>query len=873
MIVTDPGLGGQINLNWNQSPDDGGGQMDVAGYNIYRATTPTGFGATPLASVAAGITAYQDTTVTDNTDYYYMLRAFDRAGNESVDSNVTSACRSTDQQPPIISDLYPANRALDVPADTYIGFTVSDNGTGVNQASLVIKATINGVEVPLRTPTVTGTAQQLKFKYLPVDTFPLRSVVIVTVDVADLGGQQAPTKTWKFTIAGPQTYSISGTILDANGQPKAGILVSAGDLSATTDAAGNYLITGLLQGTYTVKPTLRGFTFTPSEQTVTVDADVTGRDFTWAVGYDIAGRVLDESGNGMQGVSVTNGLVTTITNDTGYWRMLDMPAGTYNVVPSLPRYVFEPQSRSVTVGPGLSGLGQHFVGRLQTFGVSGVITDINGQRMGGVTVTASGDNPSVQVTTSSSGAYTFNRLLPGSWTITPSKANYTFKPTSADVNVNADVQEVNFVGVPVYNLQLPAGLSFISLPITPEDPNPLQVFGDPSQIGFWRYDPSINGYAISNGGWDGMRVLPGRGFFVKPNVATTLAVAGTPVTRNQSMSLVLDGSNSGWNMVGNPYDAPLPWANVGVTSGSSVKDFAYIYDRTTGGYTLVSDVPGLGGITSIPKNAGMWMRSMATQTVPISPVSATASARHEVWTRATGEFVIPIVARAGELADTTARAGVVGYARTNPQAYQIDNPPAQPGYVDVYFSGAQGQMLTCDVRGESAAKMSFDFTVKTDLVNKPIVLSLPDLSQVPRDKSVILVDVASGKRMYSRTMNSYSYNSGQGGTRQFRLEIETASGAGLAVTTSPAEVKGSGVGLTYTLSKPATVDVTVLNLSGRTVRVLTSGQSATAGVNTVAWDLRNQTGSKVPSGRYLVRITAAGEDGQQVRAVAPVVVR
>ncbi|MHB8994264.1 MAG: carboxypeptidase regulatory-like domain-containing protein [Armatimonadota bacterium] len=873
LTASDPGLGGQINLSWNLSPDDGAGQMDVVGYNIYRATTATGFGATPLASVAAGITSYPDTSVTDNTDYFYMLRAFDRAGNESINSNVTSATQSTDQQPPIISDLYPANRALDIPADTYIGFTVSDNGTGVNQASLVIKATVGGVEVPLSAPTVTGTAQQLKFKYQPIEPFAPRSVVVVTVDVADLGGQAAPTRTWKFTIAGPQTHSISGTILNSDGLPKAGILVTAGDLSATTDAAGNYLITGLLPGTYTVKPALRGFTFTPSEQTVTVDSDITGRDFTWTVGYDIDGRVLDAAGNGMQGVTVTSGIVTTITNDTGYWRMLDLPAGSYNVVPSLPRYVFEPQSRTVTVGPGLSGLGQQFVGRLQTFGVSGVITDINGQRMSGVTVDATGDEGAAQASTNANGVYNFASLLPGQWTITPSKTNYTFKPASADVDVNADVQEVNFVGVPVYYLQLPAGLSFIALPVTPEDPNPLQVFGDLSQIGFWRYDPSINNYAISNGGWDGLRVLPGRGFFVKPQAATTLAVAGAPVARNQSANLVLDGSNSGWNMVGNPYDAALPWSNVGVTAGSSVKDFAYMYDRSTGGYVLISDVPGLGGLTSIPKNAGIWMRALATQTVPISAVSSTAAARHETWTRTAGEFVIPMVARAGDIADTTARAGVVGYARTNPQAYQIDNPPAQPGYVDVYFSGADGQMLTCDVRGESSAKMTFDFTVKTDLVNTPIMLSLPDLSQVPRDKSVTLVDVASGKRMYSRTMNSYSYNSGQSGTRQFRLEIDNAAGGGLAVTTSPAEAKGSSVGLTYTLSKPATVDVTVLNLSGRTVRVLSSGRTAAAGINTVAWDLRNQSGSRVPSGRYLVRITAAGDDGQEVRAVAPVVVR
>lgn len=869
VTATDAQLGGTINVSWNPSPDDGGGQNDVKEYHVYRATTPTGFGGNPVGTVAAGLSNFADTTVADNTDYYYMVRSFDGA-NESVNSNVAGPTQSTDQQPPIIADIYPANRAMDVPTDTHISFSVSDNGTGVDRDS--IQLTINGVAVPQADLDINGSPASYTVRYQPPTPFDFRAVVLVNVNVADLGGQQA-SKAWKFTVAGPQTFSISGTIRDNDGNPKAGIVVSAGALSGTTDASGNYIITGLIPGNYTVIPKLRGFAFSPTEQTIGVDADVTGVDFTWALGFDLGGRVVDENGNGMQGVTVTNGVVTVITNDTGFWHIFDMPEGTYNVVPSLPRYMFEPPSRMVSVGPGLSGLGKHFVGRLETFGITGVITDINGKRLEGVSVCATSGEQSITAVTNASGVFSLTGLLPGRWTVTPSKDSYTFTPESQTVDVAADVAEVSFVGVPVFRLSLPAGLSLISLPLTPQDPDPLAVFGDPSQLAFWRYNPATSSYPPSNGGAEILRVLPGRGFWVRPNSATTLAVSGTPVAKNRTVQLLLDGSGSGWNMVGNPYDAPLPWANVGVTSGSSVRDYAYIYDRASGGYKLVTDLPGVGDMTTVPINAGMWMRALATQTVPISPVSSVATARQEPWTRSDGEFVIPIVARAGNVADGTAKAGVLDYAKSHPQAYEIDNPPTGERYVDVYFTGQSGQMLTCDIRGEDSAKMDYNFAVKTDLKNTSIKVSLPDLSQVSRDKTVVLVDVAAGKRIYARTLNTYSYNSGDGGIRQFRLEIGPAQSGGLTVTTASAEAKGSGVGLTYTLSQPAKVNITILNLSGRTVRALTTAKQGTAGVNTEAWDLRNQTGSRVPAGRYLIRITAAGEDGQQVSAVAPVAVR
>ena len=42
-----------------------------------------------------------------------------------------------------------------------------------------------------------------------------------------------------------------------------------------------------------------------------------------------------------------------------------------------------------------------------------------------------------------------------------------------------------------------------------------------------------------------------------------------------------------------------------------------------------------------------------------------------------------------------------------------------------------------------------------------------------------------------------------------------------------------------------------------------AGQSQPAGQQTVLWNTRNQTGALVPSGQYLLQVTAVAEDGQR----------
>lgn len=93
--------GGSVNysviLDWHDNTEE-----DLAGYNVYRSNTPNSYG----NPIAAGVQAseYSDTVTADGTTYYYVVRAVDESGNESVNSNEASLYLPVDSDTDGIDD-------------------------------------------------------------------------------------------------------------------------------------------------------------------------------------------------------------------------------------------------------------------------------------------------------------------------------------------------------------------------------------------------------------------------------------------------------------------------------------------------------------------------------------------------------------------------------------------------------------------------------------------------------------------------------------------------------------------------------------------------------------------------------------------------
>jgi len=157
--------------------------------------------------------------------------------------------------------------------------------------------------------------------------------------------------------------------------------------------------------------------------------------------YSISGTV---SGAVLSGVTInltgtSTGMATT--DGSGNYSFAGLSNGTYTVTPTKTGYNFTPANLSVTVSSA-NVPGQNFTSvAVPTYSVSGAIS---GSITSGVTLTLTGTSTGT-ATTDGSGNYSFLGLSNGNYTVIPSKAGYTFTPSSQGLTISgANVTAVNF---------------------------------------------------------------------------------------------------------------------------------------------------------------------------------------------------------------------------------------------------------------------------------------------------------------------------------------------------------------------------------------------------------------------------------------------
>ena len=127
---------------------------------------------------------------------------------------------------------------------------------------------------------------------------------------------------WQI-ISLPGTYTIYGHVADSLNDPISGVMISTNTgASAYTNAIGTYAITNLITDTYTVTPSLVGYTFTPPSRTVSVPPDATGVDFIGTGSEMVATLSTPSLGKSWQGKALYTGDYTTLfvgLNGIGDW--------------------------------------------------------------------------------------------------------------------------------------------------------------------------------------------------------------------------------------------------------------------------------------------------------------------------------------------------------------------------------------------------------------------------------------------------------------------------------------------------------------------------------------------------------------------------
>jgi len=149
-----------VDLAWDTSPES-----DVAGYRIH-AGTSSGNYSLPTIDVGPANT-YSITTLSANTTYYFVVTAYDRAGNESLPSNEIFAQPSVSLSHPTLHDavesgtgtvfiLQSGHQSIRVSGGGFVTGATASLGTGIS-----VGATSVSDPGHLTAPIVVGSAALL----------------------------------------------------------------------------------------------------------------------------------------------------------------------------------------------------------------------------------------------------------------------------------------------------------------------------------------------------------------------------------------------------------------------------------------------------------------------------------------------------------------------------------------------------------------------------------------------------------------------------------------------------------------------------------------------------------------------------------------
>jgi hypothetical protein len=295
-------------------------RASFSGSKLYR-TTSGGGTWTALGTGLPNIPA--NTVVIDPLNLQRVFVGTDIGVYESVDGGANFAPFS-DGMPAglVVSDLEIDNSPHVLTAGTYGrgawqttlssgSSTYSVSGTVTNSAGTAI----SGVTVSNGSTSVsTNSSGAYTFTGLNNGTYTLTPSLSgtsfspasrsVTVNGANVTGQN-------FTgTGGSTTYSVSGTVTTSTGAAISGVSISNGSTSVSTNTSGQFTFANLANGTYTLTPSLSGYTFSPTSRSATVNgANVTGQNFT---GTASTGNWLSQTG------TLANGGSATVPSAQGY---------------------------------------------------------------------------------------------------------------------------------------------------------------------------------------------------------------------------------------------------------------------------------------------------------------------------------------------------------------------------------------------------------------------------------------------------------------------------------------------------------------------------------------------------------------------------
>jgi methionine-rich copper-binding protein CopC len=334
---------------------------------------------------------------------------------------------------------------------------------------------------------------------------------------------------------------------------------------------------------------------------------------------------------------------------------------------------------------------------------------------------------------------------------------------------------------------------------------PGQVMPFPTVYG---YDQSrlatvTSNYSAFNKGWvspltlgDGLAA--GRGFTVNIAAAAKVDFTGTLNSGNITLALARDtgpsAAEAGWQLVGNPYPAPLDWSVVAAADRTGLDAAMYVFESTSQyGGTYRSYVNGMGaGNPLIGSSQGFFVRVSAGQTSGAltfrnsqrvtSYATQTPFHRGSVDTRPLVQ--LRLLGSAGLTDDLFmyAEVGATAGVDVTYDATKLANPSG----LNLASVAVDGSLLAIDGSAAFTATTILPLSVTVPAAGS-FTLELQQLANIPAGLEAYLLDTQTGRQVNLRQSANYSFSVSTlqiGQPLNGRFALHFAAAAPLATATA-----------------------------------------------------------------------------------------
>jgi hypothetical protein len=701
-------------------------------------------------------------------------------------------------------------------------------------------------------PVTTGADGAFTFSLTPATYTVKAEVTGRATQSTSVDAAAASVTTLKFTIPStPPPTMLQGTILDPDTLPIAGatvtLLLPDDTIATTIDSGPNPVSTGadglysfnVAAGTYRVKAEATGFDARTSDVTVPADKTTTF-DVTLqrtVVPGSLTGHVSDKSTSAaVSGASVrvraVDGTVDqTVQSDTaGAYTVSPLNPGSYTVDVSADGYDAYSTASPITVteGPNATVLDVSLQPTIIPPKPVTLIVNLLDARgtsqtpLAGATVSVQDTGTRLPVPTMDGGANPASTGSSGSATFHMAAGTYLVsiqatglrdqsKTVTLIAGGNATTLKFTFGGIihtfdSGHIILASAPYDFTGTDFT----NVLGLSASALHTSMVTFDSAGQSFLFYPA-FPSDTFHLGRGYGMKLPAPGPVHDIGTVATAGTGGYYAIP-LNTGWNLIGSPLDATVPWddsaAGVRVriqqSNGtlstytiSEAMSMGLLISPLWGGYNIVNGnyLSGYASSTSLLPWEGRWVKAgqPLLLLVPNPTVGLVyrmpkrhLTTSHSPLRAPAGVWGLNITACAGKLVDDDLALGIdlkasTGYDRgmdlAKPDPMDTGIPYLTTSFQQVW-NGRSGAYAT-DVRSD-LSRSDWTFRVATNLVGTDVALTWTPTGALPAGTSLTLVDVATGRRIDLASASGYTFRTGRAQlVATFRVELRgPAAGSG-----------------------------------------------------------------------------------------------